>query len=334
MRKKITQIKCAKRGGLEQKYFKVYIILPVYNWEKYFLEQLISIYNQDYENRFLVIVNDGSTDSSEQIARNFVNSYNLQDKVLIVNKSNWWLNSAINRWFEEIKKLIDINNSDSLISYCDCDDVWTRNKLSVQVEYMYNHPECDLSYHDIFVIDENSKFKKKSKAYSYFVYSKISNKNNTFSKFALTRQTPLATTMMFRLNYLGKILPFPVWFDLSQDMWAAFVITLFGWSVDFIDMKLCYYREGHNSLQVLVCKRGNHERDLTFISYFEFMKKRFPYKDISSVYQFLIDKNINWYNKKYPDVLVYLLMLFNYPKIFWLKVKVYIIKKCIWKKNW
>ena len=76
----------------------VYIILPIYNWERYFLEQLISIYHQNYKNRYLIIVNDWSTDSSEEIASKFISDYKLKDKVKIIRKENWWLNSAITRW--------------------------------------------------------------------------------------------------------------------------------------------------------------------------------------------------------------------------------------------
>ena len=82
----------------------VYIVLCVYNWEKYFLEQLMSLYYQNYTNWYLIIVNDWSSDNSENIARDFISHYNLHDKVMVINKENWWLNSAITVWLKEIKK--------------------------------------------------------------------------------------------------------------------------------------------------------------------------------------------------------------------------------------
>jgi hypothetical protein len=42
---------------------------------------------------------------------------------------------------EEVKKLCDIHNTDSLVAYCDADDIWTRDKLEVQVNYMVENPE-------------------------------------------------------------------------------------------------------------------------------------------------------------------------------------------------
>jgi glycosyltransferase involved in cell wall biosynthesis len=66
----------------------VYIVLPCYNSEKYLLEQLMSIYNQNYQNWFLIFVNDGSTDSSLEIAKKFTKDYNLEEKVKIISQKN------------------------------------------------------------------------------------------------------------------------------------------------------------------------------------------------------------------------------------------------------
>ena len=75
----------------------VYIVMPCYNGEKYLLEQLMSIYYQNYTNRYLIFVNDGSTDNSENILRDWISHYNLHDKVMVINKKNGGVNSAVQR---------------------------------------------------------------------------------------------------------------------------------------------------------------------------------------------------------------------------------------------
>ena len=45
----------------------VSIVLPVYNGEKYLAQSIESVLNQTYKNLELIIVNDCSTDSSEEI---------------------------------------------------------------------------------------------------------------------------------------------------------------------------------------------------------------------------------------------------------------------------
>ena len=49
-----------------------------------------------------------------------------------------------------------------MVAYCDADDIRVRNKLDVQVKYMQEHKDCDLCFHDLFVIDKNSKLIKNS----------------------------------------------------------------------------------------------------------------------------------------------------------------------------
>ena len=51
----------------------VSIIVPVYNLGKYLSEALDSVLSQTYQTWEFIIVNDGSTDNSEEVARKYVN---------------------------------------------------------------------------------------------------------------------------------------------------------------------------------------------------------------------------------------------------------------------
>lgn len=62
----------------------VSVIVPVYNAEKYLDRCIESILNQTYENIQLIIVNDGSTDSSKTI----IDKYSADGRVIAVHKSN------------------------------------------------------------------------------------------------------------------------------------------------------------------------------------------------------------------------------------------------------
>ena len=54
---------------------KVSIIVPIYNMEEYLNECLDSLVNQTLKEIEVLIVNDGSTDSSEEIASEYANKY-------------------------------------------------------------------------------------------------------------------------------------------------------------------------------------------------------------------------------------------------------------------
>ena len=45
----------------------VSVVIPVYNVERYLRESLLSVMNQDYKELEIIVVNDGSTDSSLEI---------------------------------------------------------------------------------------------------------------------------------------------------------------------------------------------------------------------------------------------------------------------------
>ena len=50
---------------------KVSIIIPIYNIEKYLSQCIESIINQTYKNLEIILVNDGSKDSSEFICKEY-----------------------------------------------------------------------------------------------------------------------------------------------------------------------------------------------------------------------------------------------------------------------
>lgn len=102
---------------------QVAIILPVYNVSKYLRCCLNSIVNQTYSNIEIIAVNDGSTDNSLDILK----EYKMKDsRISIVNKKNGGLMSA---WIEGLKYA----NSD-LVTFVDSDD-WIDVNL---IEKLYN----------------------------------------------------------------------------------------------------------------------------------------------------------------------------------------------------
>lgn len=73
---------------------KVSVIVPVYNVEKYIEKCLESLVNQTLQDIEIIIVNDGSTDGSEEIIRKYLNKYS--EKIKYVTKTNGGLSDARN----------------------------------------------------------------------------------------------------------------------------------------------------------------------------------------------------------------------------------------------
>lgn len=101
---------------------KVSIIVPVYNAEKYLKPCIESVLNQDYKDLELVLVDDGSMDSSPQICQSFSDS-----RVRYIRKENGGVSSARNIG-------IDCLSKDSYTTFLDSDDTLPSNAISSLVK--------------------------------------------------------------------------------------------------------------------------------------------------------------------------------------------------------
>lgn len=112
---------------------KISVIVPVYNVSDYLAECLDSIINQDYKNYEIIVVNDGSTDNSLEIAKKYEKD-NLK-KVKVFDKKNGGLSSARNYG---IKK----STGDYLL-FVDSDDCLLPGAIK-KLGDIINKEECDI----------------------------------------------------------------------------------------------------------------------------------------------------------------------------------------------
>ncbi len=124
------------------------IILPVYNAcrvnPRYLIEALESVRKQTYKDFELIIVNDGSTDNSEGLCRDFI-SKNPDLSIRYHVKENEGQSSARNFGARAAHG--------AYLCFIDQDDLWVHNKLELKRPYL--DLDLDLVYTDADVIDEN-----------------------------------------------------------------------------------------------------------------------------------------------------------------------------------
>jgi glycosyltransferase involved in cell wall biosynthesis len=114
----------------------VSVIVVVYNGEHYLAEALDSLFEQDYDLVEGIVIDDGSTDRSGDIARSYPVRY--------VRQENRGAPSARNRGIAESRG--------DLIAFLDADDVLPESKVGVQARYLVAHPEigCVLGRQELF----------------------------------------------------------------------------------------------------------------------------------------------------------------------------------------
>jgi glycosyltransferase involved in cell wall biosynthesis len=129
----------------------VEVLLSTYNGEKFLKEQLESLAIQDYTNFKITIRDDGSTDSTPKLIRDYM-AQSPVPITLSVGKNI----GVIRSYFELLK-----NSSDDaqFYAFCDQDDIWKSNKISKAIEYLekipYNVPAMYCSR--TILVDESLK---------------------------------------------------------------------------------------------------------------------------------------------------------------------------------
>ena len=101
----------------------VSVIMPAYNAEKYIAESILSVLDQSYENWELLVVDDGSTDTTAEIAQHFRAK---ESRVKYIFQPNGRLGKARNTGIK--------HSSGSFIAFLDSDDLWLPEKLQHQVQ--------------------------------------------------------------------------------------------------------------------------------------------------------------------------------------------------------
>lgn len=198
--------------------------MATFNGERFLTEQIDSILNQDYYNKELIIVDDGSTDRTIEI----INSYT--DKYDWIRLSVHDENLGIVRTFQDGITL----SSGEYVFLCDQDDIWLDNKITVMVESV---GDSLLIHSDAKLIDEKSKIFCES-----FMDSYKDNQIKTFADYLFATNVTGCCTMLTR-ELVNIALPIPDEFYIHDHYFA--LVAANKNRVKYIPDKLVLYRQ-HN----------------------------------------------------------------------------------------
>ncbi len=118
--------------------FKFSIITAIFNSERYLEESIESVINQDIgfeDNVQLILVDDGSTDNSGEIAKRYMEKY--PNNILVLTKENGGVASARNLGLKHV--------AGKYVNFLDSDDKLSPNALTVIDEFFKNHPDIKVT---------------------------------------------------------------------------------------------------------------------------------------------------------------------------------------------
>lgn len=124
----------------------VSVIIPSYNYGRFLRQAIQSVLDQTIKPHEVIVVDDGSTDDSKEIARSF------GDSIIAIEQNNAGVAAARNKGSE-------IATGD-LLAFLDSDDYWHPEKLEKQLQKFSSDPEIGFVHCGSTYVDENGVFIK------------------------------------------------------------------------------------------------------------------------------------------------------------------------------
>jgi glycosyltransferase involved in cell wall biosynthesis len=116
------------------------VIIPAYNAENTILATIKSVLKQTFSDFEIIVINDGSTDKTLEIVQSIQD-----DRLNIFSYENSGASSARNRGITHA--------TGNYISFLDADDLWTPDKLELQLAALQAHPEAAVAYSWTYVVN-------------------------------------------------------------------------------------------------------------------------------------------------------------------------------------
>ena len=162
---------------------EVEIVMPNYNSAPYLSETIDSIINQTFKKWRLTIVDGNSNNETQDILK----KYEEHDQINII-----WLKK--NKWAGFCRNLAIRNSKSEYIAFVDSDDIWDKEKLFKQIDFMKNN-----NYNFTYTNYYSFKSKKEEKN----IRNITAAKNFTFRSFI--KNTSIATsTMIIKKSAIGN----------------------------------------------------------------------------------------------------------------------------------
>ena len=205
----------------------VTVIIPCYNHEQYIEACVDSVYQQDYDNKQVIVIDDGSQDSSPEILTSLAEKYGFQ---LLIQENKGLavtLNTVIG--MAEGKYLCTMGS----------DDIMLPRKTALQVSYMERCSDIAVCGGNVEYIDEEGLRLSRQK-------KPLPERTLNFDELFTSEKLGIAApTAMFRTDVLRKLNGFDITSKLEDlPMWLR--LTAEGYKIGAIDDFVLQYRK-HSS---------------------------------------------------------------------------------------
>lgn len=202
------------------------VIVPAYNAEQTILETINSVLQQTFSDFELIVINDGSTDRTLELlstvkdTRLKIFSY-LNGGVPVAR--NYGLSHAIG----------------DFIAFLDADDLWTPDKLELQLATLQQHPEAGVVYSWAYYMDE--------KGESFHADSPIFFEGNVYSQLLLRDFIVSGSNCTIRREAIKSVGEFDSSIPGADD-WDYWIRLALHWPFVVVPKLQIFYRQSPGSV--------------------------------------------------------------------------------------
>lgn len=206
---------------------KIAVVITCYNYERYVARSIQSCLDQTLPANEIVIVNDGSTDGSAEIIRDFARN---DSRIINIEQENKG---------QTVSKNVGISNSSAeFVAFLDADDFWEKDKLEKQME-LFQDSQVGVVFSRSRYVDEDNREVNLVLKNKY-----LQPRRGRVSEWLfMDNFVPFSSSIVRRACFdaLGM-------FDerlkmgIDWDLWLRFSTA---YTFDFVDEPLLVYRVGH-----------------------------------------------------------------------------------------
>lgn len=200
---------------------QVSVIIPVYNGENYIREALESVFAQTFRDLEVIVVNDGSTDRTEEYLRSY------SGRIVYLTNGHKGPGPSRNLGIKAARG--------DLIAFLDADDLWLPKKIQRQVEVAERYPEFGVITTDAAVFDHSGILAASSKGGEPIASGHVIEK-------LLFRNWIGLSCAMVRRECLQKVGGFDEDPFVTGEDWVLWMRIAADYPVYFVDEVLVHYR--------------------------------------------------------------------------------------------
>jgi glycosyltransferase involved in cell wall biosynthesis len=204
------------------------VLMPVYKAEKYLSKAIESVLAQTFVDFEFLIINDASTDRSEEIIHSFSDSRIRYFK----NKKNQNIGNALNRGVELAKG--------KYIARMDADDISLPDRLQRQFDFLEKNPKVDAVFSDAKIMNRLDKILKQT------YLSQHTGSGNEIYSILPKKNCLLHSTAFIKTDILKKYKYRPQMRAEAWDLWLRLISDKV--KIEFINEPLLHFRQHGGSL--------------------------------------------------------------------------------------